>query len=609
VSRLRIRLDNSVARRFARFQPRLVFVGLLLGLGALIVAGRAMHLQVLQHGHLSQIAQRQTQRTIRLDGQRGAILDREGRALALSVRADSVYAHPQRVEDPARTAFRLARVLEVDAGRLERNLRSDRAFIWVKRQISPLEAEQVEALDLPGIGMTDEHKRVYPSRELASALLGFTGVDGEGLEGLEYAFNTYLKGAEGYRLIDRDALGRTVLRGSGRTPTKGGSVRLSIDAEIQYHAEHVLASAVERHEAEQGVAIVMHTPTGQILAMAHAPRFNPNNYRAYGKETFFNRAITSGFEPGSTMKVLTAAVALEEKLVKPDTLFFCENGEWKHFDSVIHDTSPHGWLGLSGIIRVSSNICAAKLGLMIPKALFREYLRRFGFGERLGVFTGPDGKRLAGEAEGYLLPEENWTPVDHAAISFGHGILVSPLQMVTAVNAIASGGVLLKPVLTLEMRSPDGQILLNRTRQVAHRVLSWETANAMRGFMTAVVGKEGTGSAAAIPGFSVAGKTGTTEVYDIQARGYSKTRHIASFAGFVPAEQPQLTILVMVESPKKGRYGGDVAAPVFREIGQHALNLMGVWPEDRVRRINPAGAAPKVATRQDAPAPLPRQTP
>ncbi|MDH5753190.1 MAG: penicillin-binding protein 2, partial [Deltaproteobacteria bacterium] len=347
---------------------------------------------------------------------------------------------------------------------------------------------------------------------------------------------------------------------------------------------------VRDSEAAFGVALAMKSDNGEILAMAHYPSFNPNDYPAYDKETYFNRAITSGYEPGSTMKVLTTAVALEEKVVNADTLLYCEDGQWEYFDGIIHDTSDHGWLNLGGVIQVSSNICAAKIGLTIPKAVFAEYLARLGFGHRIGIFTDNEGKRLAGEAEGYVLPVDKWTPVDHAAIAFGHGILVSPLQMMTAINTLATGGLRVQPRLVREVYDNSGQKTDSAQTLPPLRIFSPETAQKVKGFMMEVVTPKGTGEKAMVEGYSVAGKTGTTELYDIEARGYSKTKHIASFVGFVPAENPELTIMVLVEEPKKGRYGGVVAAPVFREIAQRALPLLGVWPREGVRRVS--GAVP-----------------
>ena len=593
MSRLLHSLDKTVPQRFRGFRPRLGLVAVLFALALALLAGRAFDLQVLQHESLTKLADRQTRRTIPNRGRRGAIEDRKGRPLAMSVRADSFYAHPSSIERPSQSAYRLARILDLPGDVLEKKLRFRSGFTWVKRQATPAQSEAVRALGIQGIGSTEEYRRVYPFRFTAAPLLGFTGVDTQGLEGLEYAYDSHLRGAQGFKVIERDALGRTVLRGADQNPTGGGSIRLTIDAAIQHITEQELTRAVTRSEAALGIALVLRSETGEILAMAQAPRFNPNDYGSYPKETFFNRAVTSGYEPGSTFKVITAAVALEEGAVKPDTLFFCENGEWQHYDSVIHDTKPHGWLGLDGLMRVSSNICAAKMGLMIPAGVFHENLRRFGLGQRLGLFNAPDGRRLAGEAEGYLPPERKWTPVDHAAISFGHGILVSPLQLATAINAIATGGELLKPLLVLEVRDVKGEVLERGSRTVLRRVLSPATARTVTELMMAATTQEGTGYRASVPGHAVAGKTGTTEVYDIQARGYSKTRHIASFVGFVPALRPALTILVMVEAPRKGRYGGVVAAPVFSRIAKATLPLLGIWPEGQTRKVGRVAAIPR----------------
>ncbi|MBI3993287.1 MAG: penicillin-binding protein 2 [Candidatus Lambdaproteobacteria bacterium] len=592
MSRLPIYLANPVPQRFRGFRPRVLFLATGLGLLALFLVWRAFDLQVLQHERLSALQDRQSQRILRIGGKRGPILDRTGRRLAVSIAADSLYAHPARVDNPGVTAYRLSRVLDMPAAELEALLRSRRPFVWIKRQLLPQEATRVRALELPGLAFTQEFRRTYPGRELAAALLGFTGVDTQGLEGLEYAYDSYLAGEEELRLLDTDALGRVMLRSRGGPPAAGGSVMLTIHPAIQYFAETELARGVAVSEAKRGVAVVLDARSAEVLAMAHVPGFNPNNYGAYDKEAYFDRAVTSGYEPGSTFKVLTLAIALEEGVIKPDTLIFCENGAMELYDSVIHDTKPHGWLNPAGIIRVSSNICAAKIGTLIPVPVFHDYIRRFGFGGRLGIFETQDGRRLAGEAEGMVLPAQRWTPVDQAAISFGHGILVSPLQLVTAINAVANGGELLMPVLVREVRAGDGSLVERHARRSLGRVLSRRTAEQMVGYMEHVVADEtGTGTRAAVPGYAVAGKTGTTEKYEFQARGYSKTRLIASFVGFVPARDPVLTILVLVEEPERGRSGGSVAAPVFRRIAERTLPLLGVWPADAVRHL-PARDAP-----------------
>jgi cell division protein FtsI (penicillin-binding protein 3) len=581
-----LRLGNPIPRRFRDFRPRVKAVAAGLALALLVLAGRAVDLQVRRQEELSRLAARQSQRLINVKGRRGPILDRNGGQLALSLRADSFFARPAQVEHPAQTAYRLARALDLPADKLEERLRADQPFVWIKRRATAQESAAVQALDLPGIGSTREYLRVYPNRAFAAALLGFTGVDTQGLEGLEYAYDSYIKGADGLQVVDRDALGRTLITSDAGHFTGGGSIRLTIDPAIQLIAEQEVARAVAQHEADVGIAIVIGSRTGEVLAIAQYPAFNPNDYAAADKEAFFNRAVTNGYEPGSTFKVITAAAALEEKVVTPDTLVFCENGAFEHYDSVIHDTEPHGWLNLAGILRVSSNICAAKVGLMIPQGVFREYIRRFGLGTRTGLYEAPDGRRLAGEADGYVPAK--WTPVDQAAISFGHGVLVSPLQMVMAANVIATGGELLRPILVGEIRDERGRLVERARRRVVGRVVSKATAATVRDYMTAVTQEGGTGVRAAVPGFAVAGKTGTTEKYEFEARGYSKTKQIASFVGFVPAEDAALTILVVVEDPKRGRYGSLAAAPVFREIAQRALPLLGIWPKEGVRRMDAA---------------------
>jgi cell division protein FtsI (penicillin-binding protein 3) len=587
MTRLNFRLDNPLPTRLRGFRSRVLLVAVVFALAAGVLAWRAFDLQVLQHEALSRMAQRQSQRTINIKGKRGEIRDVQGRRLAVSLKAASYYAHPALVEYPAEAARKLSQVLQVPAEELERRLRSGRPFVWIKRQVTPAEARAVDALQLKGLGSTTEYRRVYPARRLAASLLGFTGVDTQGLEGLEYAYDSYLKGAERLRVIDVDALGRAYLRSDESFPTGGGSLRLSIHPAVQYIAEDELARAVERWEAKVGIAVVMHSPTGEILAIAQAPGFNPNTFRDSDKETYFNRAVTSGYEPGSTFKVITTAIALETGAVRPDSLLYCEQGLFEHFDSVIHDTKPYGWLTLKRVIQVSSNICAAKVGMAVPAPVFREYITRFGFGSRLGLFTAPGGRRLAGEAEGRVLRAKRWTPVDHAAISFGHGILASPLQLTVAVNTIATGGKKMKPILVKEIRDARGRLIERNRPTVLTRVISPDTAAVVTEFMVGVVSENGTGKRAALPGYQVAGKTGTTEKYDIKARGYSKTRLIASFVGFVPADKPALTILVLVEEPAQGRFGGVVAAPVFRNIAARALPLLGIWPAGQTRPLAP----------------------
>ena len=588
---MQLQINNPIPSRFRSFRARVWVVISVMALAGLATIWRTVDLQVMQHDALAAMAQRQSTSVYKQQGKRGSILDRNGGRLALSVRSKSLYAHPNLVEDPTGTAITLAPILGMERDQLEQSLRSEGGFVWLARKMDPAQAAQVEGLDLAGLGTTTEYRRVYPSRTLAASLLGFTGIDTQGLEGLEYAYDSYLRGQERLLVMEKDALGRMFVEGEAAPPAAGGSLRLTIHPAVQYIAEQELARVVKNTEAKVGVAIVMDSPTGEVLAMAQAPGFNPNDYQAYPRETFFNRAVTNGYEPGSTFKIVTVAAALETGAIKPDGLFYCEQGKFEHYDSTIHDTTPHGWLVLERVMAVSSNICAAKIGMALPAASFKKSIERFGFGRKMGLFTTRDGRKLASEAEGYVLPVEKWTPVDHAAISFGHGILVSPLQLTAAINTIATGGVRMAPLLVSEVRNAEGDVVERNRPHSEGRVISQNTAAMVRDFMVAVVNHQGTGWRAALKGYSVAGKTGTTEKYEFKARGYSKTRLIASFVGFVPSDQPRLTILVVVEEPLQGRSGGLVAAPVFRNIAARSLPLLGVWPTEGVQRR----PAPKLA--------------
>ena len=585
MTRLPFHLNNPVPERFRGFRTRAFLVVLVIIGWGLALGWRALHLQVFQHSRLSSLAQKQSQRVITIKGKRGTILDRQGQPLAVSVKSDSFFARPQLIPEPEITSRILGDILGIRAEEIQAKLGGSSPFVWIKRQMSSGQAERIRALDLPGIGFTQEYRRIYPSRTLAASLLGFTGIDNQGLEGLEYAYDSYLRGGERTQVVDVDALGRRVVASENDFPSGGNTLKLTIHPGIQYIAEQELARAVTRWQAIRGIAIVISSDNGEILAMAQSPGFNPNSFQDYDKSAFFNRAITSGYEPGSTFKVITAAAALEAAAIQPDDQVFCEEGVFQHFDSVIHDTKPHRLLKLEGILRVSSNICAAKVGMAMPVRAFHGYIERFGFGIRTGIYNTREGYRLDGEADGYVLPPEKWTPIDHAAISFGHGILVSPLQLIMAVNTIATGGTLLKPILVREIYDSEGKGVEKRKSRVVRRILSPTTAGLVRDYMVAAVGPEGTGPEARVEGYQVAGKTGTTEKYDIKARGYSKTRQNASFVGFLPAYRPELTILVLIEEPQEGHYGGTVAAPVFREIARRALPLIGVWPEEGVKRI------------------------
>ena len=585
-------LEGIDQGRLRAFRARVQLVIGLFVLVGLLVAVRAWQLQVARHEQLSVLARRQGERVLRIQGRRGDILDRNGLPLALSIKTDSLYAHPWLVKDAQQLTQKLALVLEQQPQVLLKRLQSDAPFVWLARQLSPAQASRIQAATLKGVGFTEEYKRVYPARELASTVMGFVGVDNQGLAGLEYAYDFHLRGAEHMRIFTRDALGRSLPRQQSHHPSAGGSLRLTLDSSIQFITERVLAQTVKDSQAQQGMAVVLHSPTGAILALAQYPSFNPNTYRVHSNQRFINHAINSGYEPGSVMKAFTLAGALEEQLLSPQEELYCEAGDWQHHDSVIHDSRPYQYLTPRDIIKFSSNICAAKIGLRMSPRVFRSYLRRLGFGSRLGLFRHTNGKRLASEATGRIPVAHNWTTVDHAAISFGHGLLISPLQLVAAVNVLANDGVYLQPYLVEGLLNERGQTLYQNRPQPKRRVFSSRTTAQVRSWMEAVIEPGGTGTRAALPGIRVAGKTGTTEIYDIQAQGYSKTLHLASFAGFVPANQPLLTIVVIIEQPLKGRYGGVVATPVFRRIAAEALPILGAFIPSSIPIAQPEVPSP-----------------
>ncbi|MBF0289443.1 MAG: penicillin-binding protein 2 [SAR324 cluster bacterium] len=563
------------------FHSRIFSVMCLIGLCLLLVLGRVFYLQIWNAEYFNELAQRQQQRTIKLESKRSPIYDRQQRLLAISVKVDSVHALPQHVQEPEKTARILSPLLQMEESVLLEKLTSQRSFVWIKRQISPALSAQIKNANLKGIAFIREYRRYYPLGNFAGPLLGFTGVDSQGLEGLEYEYQELLQGKKYNHVVAQDGTHRTVPSADYNHSKDSNhyTLHLTIDSSIQYFAEKALKKGLARMDAKKGIAIVMETQTGAVLAMANVPGFNPNNYQKYPRSHYLNYAVSSGYEPGSTLKLVTLATALEENILQEDQAFFCENGSYQIADQVIHDVKPHGWLTVEQIIQKSSNICASKIGLAIEKETFFDYLQQFGFGNKVNI-------GLSAEAVGKVPAPKDWTEVDHASIAFGHGILSSPIQLLTAVNSLGTGGMLVYPYViesvenkqgrkVKEIQNVAGKVIYRFGMRESKRVLSEKTANRIKQFMISVTHKGGSGSLAAIPGVEVAGKTGTTEIFDEVTQAYSKKEHIASFIGLVPAANPVLTILIVIESPKKSHYGGTVAAPVFREIAERSLIFMG----------------------------------
>jgi len=561
-------------RRSSQRNHRRLWVakGLFLAL-FLAVGGRAFQLQVLQGDKLMRLGQRQHLKEWIVLPKRGALIDRAGEPLALSMESQSVYIRPHRIQEADKVSHHLAEILRLRAAEVRQKIASEKPFVWIKRQVSSPEAEKIQALNLDGIGMYYEPNRHYPQGQLAGQLIGFVGRDSEGLEGLELKYNDYIRGETGSSVTERDALGRRVLvEGIGGLQIPPGSdIHLTLDTSIQHMAEKELEASVLKYRAKAGVAIVVEPRTGEVLALANYPSFDPNNYTKLTAEQRRNRAVTDSFEPGSTFKTILAAAALDEEIVGKEDLFYCEMGKYPFAGKIIHDTHPYGWLSFAKILQVSSNIGFTKIAEKVKKERYFKYIEKFGFGKVTGI-------DVPGEVPGLVRRPEGWSGIDLATHAFGQGISTTPLQMVMAYAAIANGGFLMRPYVTRRVLSPRGEVLLENQPQVVRRVISEKNSKLLAAMLRDVTNEGGTGTMANIEGFEVAGKTGTAQKADTIHGGYSKKR-VGSFVGFVPANDPRLVALVLIDEPEAQVYGGVVAAPVFRNIAQGALRRLAVAPE------------------------------
>ena len=546
-----------------------------------ITSARAFFLQVVKKEQLVKLAERQHQKIVPLTPVRGAIYDRNNAPLAVSVEMDSCYAEPRNIDNIPDAAGKLAPLIGMTKDQLEKKLTGTKGFIWLQRRITPDLAQKIKALDLDGIGFVKESKRFYPNAEMAGHVIGFTGLDPEGLEGIELKYDSTILGNTGYLVTERDALGRDIAPKGAmvKSASCGHSVTLTLDKNIQYLTEKELAAAVESSRAKGGMALVMEPQTGRILAMANYPLFNPNSYYKYPPAQLRNRNITDSFEPGSTFKVFLIAAALEEKVVNPGDAFNCEGGSYSIGGRTIHDTHKYGRLSVAEVLKYSSNIGAAKIGGRLGQERLYNYLRAFGFGSRTGI-------DLPGEVSGYIRDRRQWFAVDLATISFGQGVSASAVQLAAAMSAIANGGTLMKPYLVEKITDENGTVLQRFSPQERQRVISAESARTVARMMEGVTTDGGTGTNAAVDGYQVAGKTGTAQKVDPITHGYSVDKRTASFIGFVPADNPRLTILVVIDEPKTSPYGGVVAAPAFKSIAAQSLCYLNVPPTkgDRVRK-------------------------
>lgn len=567
-------------RRQRWFRARIAVLGVCVMCVAFLVLVRAFHVQIATGDRLREMAEGQHLRELRVSPRRGAIYDRHGAELAVSADVDSVYANPRRLkameQDPVVVARRIAKILDVDPQVLAKRLSANRYFVWIGRRVTPHEAMRIRELDIPGIELTTEARRYYPNRHLAAHLLGFADIDGRGIEGIELAYEDRLRGSDRRIAAIRDRRGQVVFADDmedDRT-MQGQSVMLTIDKAIQHVAERELALGVHTFEARGGSVVVMDPSTGEILALANYPPFNPNEPSKHPTAHRRNRALVDRFEPGSTIKPFTIAAALAAGAVKPNQSINCENGVARVGGRTLHDAHPYEWLTPTQVLAHSSNIGTAKIAMALGKKELYRAFRRFGFGE-------PTGIGVPGETAGVLRNYRRWYEIDTATVSFGQGMSVTNVQLATAMSAIANGGRLMQPMLVRRMVDGHGATIEETKPRVRRQVVPRQVAKLVGQMLTAVTEPGGTAVEAAVDGYLVAGKTGTAQKADYVHGGYAKDIWLASFIGFAPADRPAVVISVVIDEPVIAHYGGTVAGPVFRRIAEATLRHMGIAPEGR----------------------------
>ncbi|KKM19448.1 hypothetical protein LCGC14_1655550 [marine sediment metagenome] len=545
--------------------------------GFLLVGLRLADLMLLDHVKLAAKARRQQQVQVDLNVNRGLILDRRGRPLAMNVDAYSVYARPFRVQKTQLVSAALSEATGRSYDKLMASLSSDRSFVWIKRKMDSESMERLKGMGLEGVGFIPESKRIYPKGKLASHLIGFVGVDNQPLEGLELKYDDDLRGEVRKVLVSKDATGRTLSEGFD-VQSRGNGLVLTIDEGLQFIAERALDRVIVTWDASSAIAVMMDPYNGEVLAMASRPTYDLNSPGSYKASSRRNRAITDPYEPGSTFKVVTAAAALEEEVVTPATEFDVSAGYIDVGPMRIYDTHRQDRIMFTDVIKTSSNVGAIQIGNLLDDSTFHGYIKKFGFGSRTGI-------DLPGEAPGKVRNPERWSDTSHAAVSIGYEVAVTPLQILRAYAAVANGGWLVTPHVVKEVISSDGAVLRQFNPGLGEQVISTHTANTLKDILISVTQDGGTAREASIEGNLVAGKTGTTRLIDPETGAYSKERYASSFVGFVPADNPRFALVVVVFEPKEQYYGGKVAAPVFREIASQSLAYMNV-PRDDIFKKN-----------------------
>lgn len=572
----------SEHRASSQFQLRLVSLALVTSLWVLAIGGRLFYLTVSMRDTLQERAELQHQHTLKLDPRRGTIRDRNGRELATSVEVESVYAVPKAFSGTTTetAADKLASCLSLSRSRIASRLAGDKSFVWLERKANPRTVDCVRELNIASVGFLMETRRFYPKRALASQVLGYVGIDNEGMSGVEYALEEEIRGEPGRRIIWTDAKNRRAASRVEARPRAGRAAYLTIDENLQYIAETELHAAIRESRAKSGIALVMRPSTGELLAMASYPSFNPNRYGDYPAGYWRNRAVTDVYEPGSTFKIVAAAAALEENVASEEERIDCGGGMIRVSERIIRDSRNFDVLTFREVVEQSSNVGMIRIGQRLGRDRLGDYIRAFGFGALSGI-------ELPGESRGILRSSDTWGPVTLASISFGQEIGVTPLQMVTAANVVATSGYLMRPRLLLGFGEAEGDLETSFAPRPVRRVVEEETAERLTELLVGVV-ERGTGKRARIEGYRVAGKTGTAQ--KAVRGGYSKTDYVASFVGFAPADRPALTALIILDSPE-GDHSGSRAAAVFARIVERSLRYLGVVPDEepplRIAKIWP----------------------
>jgi len=569
-------------------RTRIIIVAALAAIWIGAVFGRLAYLQLFRYSEFYSRAQHQQRLIVDVGASRAEIFDRNMNPLAMSVPVDSAFAVPSEIADPDMVARLLGKVLDVPEDEMATRLAGSRSFVWIARKLAPEKAERIAALNLRGIYFQHESGRFYPKRELAAHVLGYVDIDEKGLGGIEYSLDDTIRGKPGKMLILADAH-RRWYDSTEKAPDSGAGVVLTLDEKIQYIAQKELAQAIHDTGAKAGTLIVENPNTGELLAVANWPTFNPNAAKDSSSESRMDRAASALYEPGSVFKIVTLSAAIDQGITNPDELVDCQNGAIYIAGHRIRDHKPFGALTVSQVLAYSSDVGAIKIGLRLGAPKFYDYIRAFRFGQFTGV-------ALPGESRGKLRRIEYWTPVSVGSISMGQEIGVTPLQMITAVSAMANGGLMVRPHVVRELRRGNQVVEPSEQQQLARRVIQATTAATMRRMLEGVV-LGGTGKLAKLDGYTSAGKTGTAQKYDPNTGRYSAHDLIASFVGFAPLNTPAVTILVQLDSPAGAHEGGQVAAPVFKRVAQQTLAYLDV-PHDVPTAAGPLRASHGKATQE-----------